>query len=98
VVNGTAFVNNDAPAGGALYLAWISTAEFDGATFDGNSAGGGGAISSYTTDLTITSSTFVGNTAGGGGAILSHNGFSGGLVVLSGSTLDSNSATSEGGA
>jgi len=97
--------NDSAQVGGAIYAR--QGGSIDGAAFEGNSAGRGGAVYSYLPDphsglagLSISNSTFTGNTAttGSGGAIA----FGGevptdGATYLSNVSVISNEAYSDGG-
>ena len=91
--NNTAFTNNNAQNGGAIFNN-NGNAGISNTTFNNNSAAqNGGAINSNGT-TTVKTSTFNNNSAANGAAIAVTNG----TANISGSTFNSNKATNNGGA
>jgi predicted outer membrane repeat protein len=93
-VSDTVFAGNTAQEGGAIY-ALNGTLDVRRSTFIGNSAtgvGGGGAISSYGTAVTLSDSVISGNDASQGAGIASTGSGGFGSVLVQNSTLSGNNA------
>lgn len=92
VVRGSSFDHNSAAYGGAVWAEDASVIE--NSTFSQNSApgGAGGAVVLFESSI-VTDSTFTANTAWAGGALASY-----GVLTLTGTTFDSNVATTAAGA
>ena len=100
VVSGGTFTSNKVTGssgrdGGAI-ANW-SDAEITGATFTGNTAAKGGALSNTGTTLTVTGAIFSGNSADEGGAFWSMNDWGVSVAAFVDCTFTGNSAT-QGGA
>jgi predicted outer membrane repeat protein len=93
-VNNSRFISNLSANGGAIATSAVTT--ITGSVFTNNSASGGegGAIQSYSLNLTVQSSQFGGNGASNGGAIFKRAG----VLTITESSFDQNTSANNGGA